>query len=92
MQTISLSYIENPSIRLTLKEGTLYNLSNPLFSLEVENCDKVFKYLKNSEYKTQGKLLSDNIFEYPLGKNILLSDPSGNKFLIIENYYPNIGQ
>ncbi len=91
MQTISLLFVKNPTIRLTLSEGVLFNIDTPIFSLEVENCDEIFKVLQGIQYNTDGKLISNSVFEYPLGKNILIQDPSGNKFLIVENYYPNIG-
>lgn len=91
MGTVSLSFTENSKFRLILTEGKAQKLESPIFSLETKDCISIFEKLKNTDFKTQGKLISENVFEYPLGKNILLQDPSMNQFLIFEDFYPNIG-
>ena len=89
METISLTYNKNNSIRLLIVQGNLSNMDYPLFNIEVDSCDNVFKILQDVKFKTNGKLISDEVFEYPLEKNILVQDPSKNKFLIVEFNNPN---
>jgi len=89
MNTVILSYIHSPSFCLTLKEKPSCSKNNgPIFSIEVKNCEEIYKKIKNTYFK-QGGLAPEyekNIFEYPIGKNFLVIDPVGNEFLIVENY------
>ena len=82
MGEISLVYKENESILLFLSEGTVTIVERPLFSIEVESCEPIFNRLKTEPLKSGAKLLNKEIFEYPLGKNLTLKDPSGNMFII----------
>lgn len=84
MGTVSLVYKENPSFFLVLSTGAGARSGGYLFGLETEDCDAIFERLRSVNFETGGRLVSDEVFEYPLGKNILLEDPSGNRFLIFE--------
>lgn len=86
MGNISIVYKNNPSFKLMIFEGQTINVEYPLFSIETENCTKLFHQLLGTNFSSNGKLISKSVFEYPIGKNILLQDPSGNKFLIFENF------
>lgn len=84
MGTVSLVYRYNPSFFLVLSTGAGARSDGYLFGLETKDCESIFSRLKNTKFETGGRLLSSEVFEYPLGKNILLEDPSGNRFLIFE--------
>lgn len=86
MRQISLVYKENDSILLFLSEGIAAVAERPLFSIEVESCEPIFNRLKKEPLKSGAILLNKEIFEYPLGKNLTLKDPSGNMFLIFSRY------
>lgn len=86
MGHISLVYNANPSLFLILREGVPSNSDTVLFHLEVDNCESVFNTLKNKTLNSNGVLLSDEVFAYPLSKSILLKDPSHNKFSLYEDY------
>lgn len=84
MGTVSLVARDNPSFFLILATGARGRSDDYLFSIETKDCELLFERLRSTRFETGGKLLSDRVFEYPLGKNILLEDPSGNRFLIFE--------
>lgn len=74
--------------------GKTEDLNNePAFSFEAEDCSKEFERIKNIHFLSGGRLYKKEgeseptIFEYPLGKNFLLIDPFGNKFLMFEDFY-----
>ncbi|MGK4006211.1 hypothetical protein WMF31_26565 [Sorangium sp. So ce1036] len=84
MGTVSLVSRDNPTFFLVLSTGSGAASDDYLFGLETKDCDLLFERLRSVRFETGGRLLSSEVFEYPLGKNILLKDPSGNKFLIFE--------
>ncbi|AUX21535.1 uncharacterized protein SOCEGT47_020210 [Sorangium cellulosum] len=84
METVSLVSRDNPSFFLILSAGAGACSDDCLFGLETKDCDLLFERLRSVRFETGGRLLSSEVFEYPLGKNVLLRDPSGNKFLIFE--------
>lgn len=86
MGNISLTCKDNPSFFLLLKEGVRTVTNMPVFNLEVDNCEAIFRMLKERMQHSNGMLLSDTIFEYPLGKSIALEDPSKNRFVLFEEY------
>lgn len=88
MGTISLILKENPFIRLLLSTGVSKTSEDYLFGIETKDCENLFKKLKHTQFKTEGKLISDEVFEYPLGKSFEIKDPSRNRFLIFEDYKP----
>lgn len=88
MGTISLIAKDNSSFILLLTTGTVTDTDEYLFELEVANCTATFDKLKQKEFETTGRLLSEAVFEYPLSKSIALKDPSNNKFLLFEAYKP----
>jgi hypothetical protein len=89
MTTISLSYKNNPDFILKLTETLFKPNERPLFGLWIENCGKTFQELQEKKFKSSGELISKEVFEYPIGKNFLLRDPSNNKFLIFEENFTN---
>lgn len=86
MGTISLTLKENPCFRILLSTGLFQFSEEYLFGIETENCNNQFNRLKKVEFNTGGKLINDDIFEYPLGKSFALIDPSRHRFLIFEEY------
>jgi predicted enzyme related to lactoylglutathione lyase len=86
MGEISLVYKENESILLFLSEGSVDVVERPIFSIEVDSCEPIFNRLKDQPLKSGAQMLNKEIFEYPLGKNITLKDPSENMFIIFSAY------
>lgn len=63
----------------------------PLFTLVVDNCACEFARLKATTFASGGRILPDQhgnmeVFEYPGGMNFQMEDPSGNRFVIHEQY------
>jgi predicted enzyme related to lactoylglutathione lyase len=84
MGTVSLAYRANESIFLLLTERAPTLVGRPVFRIEVESCESIFNRLRAQTFESGGKLLSEEIFEYPLEKSLALQDPSGNMFLLFE--------
>lgn len=66
------------------------DLAMPLFSLIVEDCDREFSRLFATTFASGGRLVPDEkgmveVFEYPGGRNFIMEDPSGNRFLIAQD-------
>ncbi len=87
MGTISLALKTNPTFLLILSTGDKIFNDDYLFEIETKNCDLLFQSLHKKKFSTSGQLLSQDVFEYALGKSIALKDPSNNKFLIFEEYH-----
>jgi predicted enzyme related to lactoylglutathione lyase len=79
---VSLVFERNPNVFLILSAGSPPGSEDYAFALEVEDCGGLFDQLRAKPFVTGGRILSEEVFEYPLGKNFLLRDPSGNRFLI----------
>ena len=63
----------------------------PRFSLRVPNANKEFKRLSELKFESGGDLVRDEfgqaaVFEWPGGKNFMVKDPTGNCFLLMEDY------
>lgn len=86
MGTVSLAYKANESILLLLSEGEPAVADRPVFRIEVDSCESIFNRLRAQPFTSGGKLLSQEIFEYPLEKSLALRDPSGNMFVLFEEY------
>lgn len=82
MDAVSLVFERNPNVFLILSAGSPPGSEDYAFALEVEDCGGLFDQLRAKPFVTGGRILSEEVFEYPLGKNFLLRDPSGNRFLI----------
>lgn len=88
MGVISIVLKENPYFRILLSTGISKISEEYLFGIETKNCINQFERLKNIQFISGGTLISQDIFEYPLGKSFALIDPSRNRFLIFEEYRP----
>jgi hypothetical protein len=86
MGSIRLVYKNNSDIFLLLREGVTNITNMPLFTLWIEDCERVFQTLQKRLIYSEGILLNNEVFEYPLGKKISLKDPSNNMFLLFEEY------
>ena len=84
MGTVSLAYKANESILLLLSEGAPTLLGRPVFHVEADSCESMFNTLRVQAFESGGKLLSKEIFEYPMEKSLALEDPSGNMFILFE--------
>lgn len=84
MGTVSLVYKANESILLLLSEGEPVVADRPVFRVEIDSCELIFNRLEAQPFESGGKLLSQEIFEYPLEKSLALRDPSGNMFVLFE--------
>ena len=63
----------------------------PRFALCVSSADKEFKRLSELKFASGGDLIRDEfgqaaVFEWPGGKNFMMKDPTGNCFLLVEDY------
>ena len=93
-RAVILREFRDENLELYIELGECKNNSNePSFSMEVKDCSKEFDRIKRINFFSGGHLFKDEseeeatIFEFPLGKNFLLVDPSGNKFLMYEDFY-----
>jgi hypothetical protein len=91
MNSYLLSAKKNPQLCLLIMEGEEKQLLNsPLFGISVPSCDLEFRRLQNFGFTTGARLVPDQngnleVFEWPGGKNILLEDPFGNRFILFED-------
>ena len=84
MRTMSLVYTANQSIQLLLSEAAPALADRPVFRLEVQSCEALFRRLRSHPFESGAILLNERVFDYPLEKNLTLKDPSGNVFVIFE--------
>jgi|GEM_PF-781391 hypothetical protein len=84
MDTVSLVFKRNPTVFLILSAGRPIECQDYTFALQAKDCKDLFHQLSNKPFVTQGRLLSEELFEYPLGANFMVQDPSGNKVLIFD--------
>lgn len=84
MDTVALIFKRNPTAFLILSPGKAVESQDYAFALEAKDCRDLFRQLNNKPFVTQGRLLSDKLFEYPLGENFMVQDPAGNKILIFD--------
>lgn len=82
-----------------LNLGTYYNPpgDQAMFFLVVANCDREFARLRAVHFASGGRIVPDkdgrvDVFEYPGGKNFLMEDPAGNRFVIHEDYAARLAQ
>jgi hypothetical protein len=85
MGTVSLVHKANQSILLLLSEGEPVVRGRPVFWIEVDSCESIFNKLEAQPFESGGRLLSEEVFEYPLERNLSLRDPSGNMFVLFES-------
>lgn len=62
-----------------------------LFILTTDDCNREFKRLVNTHFASGGRVVPNkhgrlDVFEYPAGANFMMEDPSGNRFLIHEDF------
>jgi hypothetical protein len=90
MDNYLISYVHNTSFGLNLAIGSPIIKSGPLYELEVTDCIPEFERIARTVFLKGGLVSSNrsskNIFECPLGKNFLMQDPFGHKFLISEYF------
>ena len=85
--------IGNDSLELELTNYNREPSESPVFTLMVDDCEREFARLRATQFSSGGRLVPDDkgvveVFEYPAGKNFMLEDPSGNRFMIHEDYKP----
>lgn len=90
MDDYLISYKHDSSFGLNLSIGEPIAKSGPLYELEVADCVAEFERIAGIAFSKGGLVnanrSSKNIFEYPLGKNFLMQDPFGYKFLVSEYF------
>jgi hypothetical protein len=90
MDNYLISYKHNNSFGLNIVLGSPIIHLGPLYELEVANCIPEFERIAGTVFEKGGLVNpnrnSKNIFEYPLGRNFLMEDPFGHKFLISEYF------
>jgi hypothetical protein len=84
--------ITNKEFDIHVEIGNPYQ-SDLLFGIEVESCLNELNRLKQVNFKSGGliykkeKESEPSVFEFPLGKSLMLIDPSGNKSILYEDFY-----
>lgn len=79
-------------------ELTTYNRNpteEPAFTLVVDNCQREFNRLCAIHFSSGARIVPNKdgvleLFEYPAGKNFMMEDPGGNRFVIHEDYRPDV--
>jgi hypothetical protein len=87
--TMQAIHVESFGIELTT-----YNRrpsEEPAFTLIVEDCKKEFARLSAMHFASGARVVPNEagaleIFEYPAGQNFMMEDPSGNRFVIHEDF------
>lgn len=87
----AISAIGNDEVTINLGPQFKQQSEFALFSLEVDNCDRELERLRKCRFESGGRVVPDkngqlNVFEWPGGKNFMLEDPAGNRFLLEEDY------
>lgn len=81
----SIAYIPNDTILLFLIEKRIERYKHPVFRLEVNDIDLLITQLERTSFKSGGYILTTEVFEYPVERNISLFDPSGNEIVLFES-------
>jgi hypothetical protein len=82
---------KNPHLCLQIMESEEKRTSiSPRLGISVPSCDLEFHRLQKLGFTTGAHLVPDEngnleVFEWPGGKNILVEDPSGNRFILFED-------
>lgn len=81
----------NRSACLSIREVDARRSGEKVFGISVENCVREFERLRNTQFFFGGGIVPDDdgsisVFDYPIGKNFLMEDPDGNRFLLFEDY------
>lgn len=92
-----LRHVKHDYFELNIKKKTevvdLPTTNEPIFAIETYDCKKEFTRIRKINFVSGGYIykradeLEPTTLEYPLGENFLMIDPSGNRFLIYEDYY-----
>ena len=92
-----LRHINHDYFELSIKKkneaNDLPTVNQPIFAIETYDCKKEFDRIKKIEFASGGYIYKDkdelepSTLEFPLGESFLMIDPSGNRFLIYEDYY-----
>jgi catechol 2,3-dioxygenase-like lactoylglutathione lyase family enzyme len=86
-----LRAIANPAICIQITPWHPVPRATPAFALTVPSCDLEFRRLRAQRFAGGGGLVPDehgvlDVFEWPGGKNFMLEDPGGNRFLLCEDH------
>lgn len=89
MGNLLLKFVNNPEFCLLLKKSNQSVLPvGPLFCISTKNCRAEFSRLSKVNFHKGGLVPGPDgllqVFEYPLGENIFMKDPSGNSFVIAQ--------
>ncbi len=88
-----MAAIGSDDIELELTNYNREPSASPVFTLMVDDCKREFARLRATQFSSGGRLVPNEngvveVFEYPAGKNFMMEDPSGNRFMIHEDYNP----
>ena len=67
--------------------------NEPIFAIETYNCKEEFARIRTINFLSGGYIYKHkdekepSTLEYPLGESFLMIDPSGNRFIIYEDFY-----
>ena len=74
---------DSPDFHIYLTDWVARPSDQFTFSLDVSDCDAVFRRLHEVDYASRARIIPDatgnvEVFEYPGGKNFEMEDPDGN--------------
>lgn len=91
MKSFLLCATKSPYVCLNVGERPISISEYPRFGIQVDDCGKEFRRLRDIQFsKSAGIVPSrDGVFEvsdFPIGKSFSMKDPSGNRFILFEDY------
>ncbi len=87
MGAVLLRHVNEPAFCLQLRPGQKPSSDRALFRISTTDCEAEFARLSRIDFAIGGlESGSDRsqILEYPLGKNFLVVDASGNRFVVAQ--------
>jgi predicted enzyme related to lactoylglutathione lyase len=91
MECFLLSAVDNNVACLRIREGNVASKKSPLFVIGVKDCDEEFARVSKIKFSNGAGIVPDRngllqVSDFPTGKNFVMEDPSGNRFILSEDY------
>lgn len=91
MDSYLLRSTTNPGICLQLTTWHPEKQGKEMFGLSVPSCTSMFERLRKIQFSNGAGIVPNKrgdleVFDWPGGKSFALQDPSGNRFLLFEDY------
>jgi len=91
METFLLCSVDNKVACLSIREGNVAPNIYPLFAIGVKDCDEEFARVNKIKFSNGARIVPDRngllqVRDFPTGKSFSMEDPSGNRFILSEDY------